>query len=129
MFPQAREKQRSIILNPKLRRGTFATSTGDEFAHPIRTLARIVQWPLEVLCVVPRVVSTKLEPLARDNSIVGDTQEDIDRGLLVRVEHLVDIEPLEVFDDIPRVRVPVRHPPVGLDAVDERAACVLQGNG
>ncbi len=82
-----------------------------------------------MLCVVPRVVPAKLEPLARDDSIVGDTQEDIDRRLLVRVEHLVHIEPLEVFDDIPRVRIPVRHPPVGFDAVDERAACVLQGNG
>src|SRR5258706_11322884 len=129
MLPEAREMQRSIILNPKLRRGTPATSTVDEFAHPIRTLARIIQWPLELLCIVPRVVPAKLEPLARDNSIVSDTQEDMDRRLLVRVEHFVHIEPLEVFDDIPRVRVPVRHPPVGLDAVDECAACVLQRNG
>ena len=83
----------------------------------------------EVLCVVPRVAHTKLEPLARDNSIVGDTQGNVDRGLLVRVDHLVDIEPLEVFDDTSRVRVPVRHPPVCFDTVDECAACVLQGNG
>ena len=79
-------------------------------------------------CVVPRIVPAKLEQLARNNSIVGYTQEDIDRRLLVRVEHLVHIEPLDVFDDIPRVRVTVRRPPIGLDAVDERAACVLQGN-
>jgi len=62
-------------------------------------------------------------------SRIGDSQEDIDRGLLVCVEHLVHIESLEVFNDVPRVRVPMRHPPVGLDAVDECAACVLQGNG
>jgi len=92
---------------------TSATpTTVDEFAHSIRTIPRIVQWSLEVLCVVPRVVPTEFQSLARDNSIVGDTQEDIDRGLLVRVEHLVGIEPLEVFDDIRRVRVPAWHPPV-----------------
>lgn len=129
MLPQTREQQRSIILNPKLRRGTSATPTVDEFAHSIRTIPRIVQGLLEVLCVVPRVVPAEFEPLACDDPIIGDTQEDIDRGLLVRVEHLVDIEPLEVFDDVPRVRVPVRHPPVGLDTVDERAPCILQGNG
>ena len=65
-----------------------------------------------MLCVIPCIVTAKLELFACDNSIVSNAQEDSDHDLLVCIEHLVDIELLEVFDDILRVQVPVQNPPV-----------------